>query len=83
MLYFVLKNIIEMYSIKSKNFIISFVLLYISILLRSLIQIVSGLIQISNEFISIKAIYFLVIIYSYKTIIFVLERLKRKNNVLN
>ena len=75
MLYFVLKNIIEVYSIKSKNFIISFVLLlYVSILLRFLIQIVSGLIQINNEFFSIKAVYFFMIIYFFKFLIHILKK---------
>ena len=84
MIYFVLKTIVNLFKLSFKNILINlFLYTYISFLLRFYIQIESGLFQINNEFISIKAIYFLVIIYFYKTIIYVLERLKRKNNVLN
>lgn len=84
MIYFVLKTIVNLFKLSFKNILINlFLYTYISFLLRFYIQIESGLFQINNEFISIKAIYFLVIIYFYKIIIYVLERLKRKNNVLN
>ena len=84
MIYFVLKTIVNLFKLRFNNILINlFLYTYISFLLRFYIQIESGLFQINNEFINIKAIYFLLIIYFYKTIICVLERLKRKNNVLN
>ena len=77
MTYFILKNIIEIYSIRAKNFVINLLLLlYVSILLRFLIQVVSGLIQINNEFFSVKAIYFLIIIYILKFFMHILKNKK-------
>ena len=78
-IYFVLKTLVNLFKLKFNNILINlFLYTYISFLLRFYIQIESGLFQINNEFISIKAIYFLVIIYFYKTIIYVLKRFKNK-----
>ena len=78
-IYFVLKTLVNLFKLRFNNILINlFLYTYISFLLRFYIQIESGLFQINNEFISIKAIYFLAIIYFYKTIIYILGRFKNK-----
>lgn len=78
MLHFILKNIVYVFKIKSKNFLINMLLfIYISILIRFYIQVDAGLMQINNDFFSIKAVYFLLIIWFYKLFIHVLKNVRK------
>ena len=46
------------------------VFIYLSFLLRFLIQTLAGIVQVNNEFFNIKTIYFLLIIIFYKLLFF-------------
>ena len=81
MIYFILKNIVYTFKIKSKNFLINMLLfIYISILIRFYIQVDGGLMQINNDFFSIKALYFLLIIWFYKLFIHILKNVRKLKN---
>ena len=71
--YFILKKIVSLHKKKYSSVLISFLIfIYLSLLLRFLIQTLAGIVQVNNEFFNVKTIYFLLIIISYK-ILFVLE----------
>ena len=81
MIYFILKNIVYIFKIKSKDFLINMLLfVYISILIRFYIQVDAGLMQINNDFFSIKAFYFLLIIWFYKIFIYTLKNIRKFKN---
>ena len=70
---FILKKIVSLHKKKYSSALISFLIfIYLSLLLRFLIQTLAGIVQVNNEFFNVKTIYFLLIIISYK-ILFVLE----------
>ena len=71
--YFILNKIVSLHKKKYSSILISFLIfIYLSLLLRFLIQTLAGIVQVNNEFFNIKTIYFLIIIISYK-LLFVLE----------
>ena len=76
--YFILKKIVSLHKKKYSSVLISFLIfIYLSLLLRFLIQTLAGIVQVNNEFFNLKTIYFLLIIISYK-ILFVLESTVRR-----
>ena len=81
MIYFVLKTLVNLFKLRFNNILINlFLYTYISFLLRFYIQIESGLFQINNDFLSIKALYFLLIIWFYKLFIYILKNIRKLKN---
>lgn len=81
MIYFVLKTIVNLFKLRFNNILINlFLYTYISFLLRFYIQIESGLFQINNDFLNIKALYFLLIIWFYKLFIYILKNIRKLKN---
>ena len=69
--YFIVKEIVDLHKKKYNGALMNFlVFIYLSFLLRFLIQTLAGIVQVNNEFFNIKTIYFLVIIIFYKLLFF-------------
>ncbi|WP_335943103.1 hypothetical protein [Fusobacterium polymorphum] len=69
--YFIVKEIVDLHKKKYNGVLMNFlVFIYLSFLLRFLIQTLAGIVQVNNEFFNIKTIYFLLIIIFYKLLFF-------------